>query len=145
MLPGEGQVAFSFYNGLSDTCGSPVFSGTYRITGTEKDEPFSIDFSKFTKYEDDETRERKYVVNAEWPNAKYTFSKTNITCGDKTVEFAEQSFGPFAEPVIEINRLRLKIDWPKVEWPKVIWSFDPLLPYSNQTSERSIVRKPKLT
>jgi hypothetical protein len=99
VLAGEGQVAFSFYNGLSDKCDIPVFAGTYRIDGSTKDEPFTIDFKEFTKYENDPDRERRYVVNKEWPNANYTVSKTTVICGTDSYTFEEYKFGPYAEPV----------------------------------------------
>jgi hypothetical protein len=99
VLAGEGQVAFSFYNGLSDKCDTPVFNGTYRIDGSTKDEPFTIDFKEFTKYENDPERERRYVVNKEWPNANYTVAKTTVKCGTDSYTFEEYKFGPYAEPV----------------------------------------------
>jgi len=99
VLPGEGKVAFSFYNGLSDKCDIPVFAGTYRIDGSTTDEPFTIDFKEFTKYENDPDRERKYVVNMEWPNANYTVAKTTVICESDSYTFEEFKFGPYAEPV----------------------------------------------
>ena len=98
VLPGAGELELSFYNGLSDKCDEPIFTMTYNDPGSQTMKTFEIDFSKFTKYEDDPDRERRYVVTSRFPNVNFTIKETSVKCNEKEIKFDVTHFGPFDEP-----------------------------------------------
>lgn len=98
VLPGAGELELSFYNGLSDKCDEPIFTMTYNDPGSQTMKTFEIDFSKFTKYEDDPDRERRYVVTSRFPNVNFTIKETSVKCNEKEIKFDMTHFGPFDEP-----------------------------------------------
>ncbi len=99
VVPSAGEVELSFYNGLSSQCDKPKFIMEYSEPGSSTTKSFDIDFSKFTQYPDDSSRDRDYVVTWRFPNTNFTIKPASIKCGQKTIEFSEHNFGSVPEPV----------------------------------------------
>jgi hypothetical protein len=73
----------------------------YDEPDTKSSKTFMIDFSKFTEYPDDSSRDREYVVTGRFPNANFTILNTTVDCQGQTISFDAFEFGKFPEPVSE--------------------------------------------
>ena len=95
MLPAANEVQLSFFNGMSDNCGMPIFKMTYPDPITGKEVAFNIDFKNFNKYTDDPGRERNYVISQMFPNTEFTIHPTSVKCNDSVFSFADYKFGKY--------------------------------------------------
>ena len=86
---------------MNDACGIPVFNGTYRVNGTTKDEPFSIDFKNPKSFEDTEL-DRPYYVSDRRDNGIFIFDAITFDCSGTLVKFPRTTLGPFTLAVSSV-------------------------------------------
>ena len=95
VLPAENEVHLSFFNGMSDNCGMPVFKMTYPDPVSGNEVAFNIDFKNFNKYPDDPSRDRNYVVSKMFPNTDFTIHSTSVKCNEADISFPELKLPKF--------------------------------------------------